>query len=208
MLLWLQRECECMPAYIQGDVPITCFHSEHRSVARPTVVTTSKTATRGRPRKAIAENYLQKAFAPCQRLTIQTLAQALGVHRNMLHKHIQYHRISKKFTPISNTELDAILCAYKQHKPTSGLRYAMGFLRAASLRIQRECICQSLLRVDGLGQVLHQHKAIRRRKYTVPRSNALWHCDGHHKLIWRGIVIHGFVDGRDRTVSLAPHFYH
>ncbi|KAI0087666.1 hypothetical protein BDY19DRAFT_892184, partial [Irpex rosettiformis] len=26
------------------------------------------------------------------------------------------------------------------------------------------------------------------------------HCDGHHKLIWWGIVLHGFIDGYCHTV--------
>ncbi|KAL4063011.1 hypothetical protein V8B97DRAFT_1843938, partial [Scleroderma yunnanense] len=28
----------------------------------------------------------------------------------------------------------------------------------------------------------------------------LWHIDGHHKLIWWGIVIHAFIDGFCQTV--------
>ncbi|KAF8871940.1 hypothetical protein CPB84DRAFT_1691779, partial [Gymnopilus junonius] len=41
---------------------------------------------------------------------------------------------------------------------------------------------------------------IKRVKYSVKGPNALWHLDGHHKLIWWGIVLHGFVDGFSRTV--------
>ena len=40
----------------------------------------------------------------------------------------------------------------------------------------------------------------RRRKYFSSSPNALWHCDGHHKLIKYGFVIHGFIDGNHRTV--------
>ncbi|KZT03415.1 uncharacterized protein LAESUDRAFT_659772, partial [Laetiporus sulphureus 93-53] len=38
-------------------------------------------------------------------------------------------------------------------------------------------------------------------KYKFLRLNALWHCDGHHKLIHWEIVIHGFIDGFCHTVS-------
>ncbi|KAE9382610.1 hypothetical protein BT96DRAFT_778281, partial [Gymnopus androsaceus JB14] len=34
----------------------------------------------------------------------------------------------------------------------------------------------------------------------VSRPNALWHIDGHHKLIMWGFVIHGVVDGYSRIV--------
>ncbi|KAI5993213.1 hypothetical protein EDD15DRAFT_2105524, partial [Pisolithus albus] len=63
------------------------------------------------------------------------------------------------------------------------------------LRIQRRHISASLHRVDPLGRILRRHTATRRRKYHVSRPNALWHMDGHHKLIHWGIVIHGIVDG-------------
>ncbi|KAF8835009.1 hypothetical protein BDN67DRAFT_913766, partial [Paxillus ammoniavirescens] len=39
--------------------------------------------------------------------------------------------------------------------------------------------------------------------YSVPRSNYLWHIDGHHKLIWWGIVIHGMIDGFCQTVDVS-----
>ncbi|KAJ7020133.1 hypothetical protein C8F04DRAFT_889062, partial [Mycena alexandri] len=68
------------------------------------------------------------------------------------------------------------------------------------VRVQKERVRYSLKCVDGLGQALRTRLAIKRRRYTVPRPNYLWHCDGHHKLIWWGIVIHGFIDGFCRTV--------
>ncbi|XP_065124067.1 uncharacterized protein [Paramisgurnus dabryanus] len=43
-------------------------------------------------------------------------------------------------------------------------------------------------------------RTIRRRQYTVPCPNAMWHIDGNHKLIrWR-LVIHGGIDGFSRLV--------
>ncbi|KZT20999.1 hypothetical protein NEOLEDRAFT_1074412 [Neolentinus lepideus HHB14362 ss-1] len=59
----------------------------------------------------------------------------------------------------------------------------------------------SLHRVDSLGQTLRRRQKIQWKKYSVPRPNYLWHCDDHHKLIWWGIVIHGFIDGYCHTVS-------
>ncbi|KAI6154715.1 hypothetical protein BKA82DRAFT_3929111, partial [Pisolithus tinctorius] len=56
-------------------------------------------------------------------------------------------------------------------------------------------VIQSLRRIDQLGQALRDRRTKTRRKYHVKRPNALWHIDGHHKLIWWGIVIHRFIDG-------------
>ena len=82
----------------------------------------------------------------------------------------------------------------------------MGHLRAIhSLRIQRQRVVDSINRVDKLGQGLRQSvgKKRQRRNYTVPRPNALWHIDGHHKLIAWGIVIHGVADGYTRKVRIC-----
>ncbi|KAG1885423.1 hypothetical protein F4604DRAFT_1502278, partial [Suillus subluteus] len=63
------------------------------------------------------------------------------------------------------------------------------------LRVQHRWVVESLRRVDRLGQVLRNRRVKRRHKYHVKRPNALWHVDGHHKLIRWGIVIHSFIDG-------------
>jgi hypothetical protein len=77
----------------------------------------------------------------------------------------------------------------------------MGFLRMHGLRIQRHRVVVSLRKVDNLGLALRRRTIIKRRVYAVGRPNALWHLDGHHKMIRWGIVVHGFVDGFCRTVS-------
>ncbi|KAI6003081.1 hypothetical protein EDD15DRAFT_2157345 [Pisolithus albus] len=68
-------------------------------------------------------------------------------------------------------------------------------MRARGVRVQYHRIIQSLRRIDRIGQVLRDHRVKARCKYHVKRPNALWHIDGHHKLIRWGIVIHGFIDG-------------
>ncbi|KAJ7195167.1 hypothetical protein B0H12DRAFT_998489, partial [Mycena haematopus] len=61
--------------------------------------------------------------------------------------------------------------------------------------IQKRRVYSSIRRVDGLGQRLRQRHIIKRKNYKVLRPHAVWHVDGHHKLILWGIVIHGFIDG-------------
>ena len=102
---------------------------------------------------------------------------------------------------ISDADLDTLVRTFKVQKPESGLRYIIGFLRNRGLRVQRRRVIASARRVDRLGRALRERKAIKRRRYQVKRPNALWHVDGHHKLIRWGIVIHGFIDGFCRTVS-------
>jgi hypothetical protein len=66
-----------------------------------------------------------------------------------------------------------------------------------SLRIQCQCVIDSLNRVDKLDQGMWESvgKKKLQQNYTVPRPNALWHINGNHKLIAWGIVLHGIADG-------------
>jgi hypothetical protein len=107
-------------------------------------------------------------------------------------------------TEISDAHLDVVVKAYKEKRPSAGIRYIQGFLLQHHVRVPRQRVASSIKRVDGLGQVLVRRDAIRRRQYTSSRPNALWHLDGHHKLILWGFVIHGIVDGYCRSVS--PYF--
>jgi hypothetical protein len=107
-----------------------------------------------------------------------------------------------KFSSISDMDLDAIVKDFKLKHPSTGLRYLRGRLFLLNIRVQKKRIVDSVTRVDGLNKVLRQHTTINRREYHSPRPNALWHVDGHHKLILWGIVIHGITDGFDRTVSI------
>lgn len=155
----------------------------------------------GRPRKDIDAAYLAEATASGRNIKRTTLAAALGVHRHTLRKRLQELGLNTKFDTLTDDELDVLTRQFKAKKPTSGLRYLRGNLRKHGVRMQKERVRHSLKRVDGLGQALRTRLAIKRRRYTVPHPNYLWHCDGHHKLIWWGVVIHGFIDGYCRTVS-------
>lgn len=159
------------------------------------------TGNAGRPEKNIDSAFLAEALSAKRNISLKALAKSLRIHRNTLRQKIKACGLSKEFNSLSNADLDTLIKNFKATKPNSGHRYAMGYLRQGGFQVQKKRVAHSLRRVDGLGQILRKHKAIRRRTYTVPRPNHLWHCDGHHKLIWWGIVIHGFIDGYCRTVS-------
>ncbi|KAK7005481.1 hypothetical protein R3P38DRAFT_3604766 [Favolaschia claudopus] len=174
---------------------------ECASAAASDTILCSWSPNRGRPAKHIDPAYLQEATSANRNIKLNTLADALNVHRHTLRKRMRELGLAKRFDDIDDHDLDNITRQYKVKKPTSGLRYLRGHFRRHGLRIQRERARHSLKRVDALGQALRSHLTINRRRYKVPRPNYLWHCDGHHKLIWWGIVIHGFVDGYCRTIT-------
>lgn len=179
-------------------------HNHHRgesNVDIPQPVATLHTGRPGRPRKIINLNYLKEAVSSSRQIKFTELADVLGVHRNTLRLCMKRHGIERKYTQISNVDLDNLIAQFKNRRPDSGIRYIVGFLRRRGLRVQHRRVVHALHRVDRLGQVLRDRQVKRRRKYCVKRPNALWHLDGHHKLIRWGIVIHGVIDGYCRTVG-------
>lgn len=142
-----------------------------------------------------------EATRPSRNLALTTLAKSLGVHRNTVQSYLKEYGISRKFSDVPDGDLDTLVRSFRDKYPESGLRYLRGYVRSHGLRIQRRRVITSSHRVDGLGCLLRrQSRRIQRRQYHVSRPNALWHIDGHYKLIHWGIVIHGCADGYSRTV--------
>jgi hypothetical protein len=83
-------------------------------------------------------------------------------------------------------------------------------MRGNGLKIQRYRIVQSLHSIDQIGVHLWQRQQRKAKvawqTYKVSRPNALWHMDGHHRLIRWGFVIHGIVDGYSRKVCYLNAF--
>ena len=174
--------------------------SEGMSITIIHPVTTEQHPQRGRPSKFIDEAYLREAAHPSRKISKTRLARTLGIHRNTLKKELDRLGVHFEYSTIEDTNLDVLVKAYKVKKPGAGFRYVCGHLRSLGLRIQRQRVLDTLERVDRVGRLIRRRGVIRRRKYSSSRPNALWHCDGHHKLIKYGFVIHGFIDGNCRTV--------
>ncbi|KAF8823653.1 hypothetical protein HHX47_DHR9000419 [Lentinula edodes] len=103
-------------------------------------------------------------------------------------------------THISNEQLDSLLGRLHIHFHRAGIRMLDGMLCRLNIMVPFERIRQSLVRIDPIHRVFDRIR-IRRRGYSVPGPNSLWHHDGHHRLIRWGIVIHGFIDGYSRLIT-------
>jgi hypothetical protein len=176
------------------------FHSGETNVNIPQPVRIVKTSLRGRPRKIVDLDYLHEAISNTCQIKFTKLAGVLGIHRNTLHLHMKCHSIERKYSQLSNADLDDLITEFKKWRPESGICYIVGFLRWHGICIQHRRIVQSLHQINSLGQVLHNRQVKHRRQYRVKRPNSLWHLNGHHKLSKWGIVIHGVIDGFCRTV--------
>lgn len=180
-------------------------YRDNLKVAHPDIVQEVHTGRRGRPKKVISEAFLKEAFAPNRRINQSGLARKLKMCRHTVRKNRIGYGIKNEYSKISDHELDHLVKQYKGPKPKNGWRYVSGFLSSRGFKVQARRIQKSLKRVDCLGVALRVRRGVERKVYSTKRPNALWHCDGHHKLIRWGIVIHGFIDGYCRTVSWS-HF--
>ena len=80
---------------------------------------------------------------------------------------------------ISDAELDAVITELRSHFQRAGITMLDGMLRYLGQQVPRERIRQALLRLDPVHRVFERIR-IRRRVYSVPGPNALWHHDGQH----------------------------
>lgn len=80
---------------------------------------------------------------------------------------------------ISDEELDNFIARLRAHYRRAGISMLNGMLRRLGLRVTRERIRASLMRVDPVQRVF-QRIRIRRRVYSVAGPMALWHHDGQH----------------------------
>ncbi|KAJ7631611.1 hypothetical protein DFH06DRAFT_1004926 [Mycena polygramma] len=82
---------------------------------------------------------------------------------------------------LSDDELDLLLLRLRSHFRRAGLGMLDGMLRRLGHRVPRERVRQSLLRIDPVRRIFERIR-IRRRVYSVPGPNSLWHHDGQH--VW------------------------
>ena len=103
------------------------------------------------------------------------------------------------FSTIADDELDEVLRKIKEDHPTAGEVMVSGHLTSRGIRVQRRRLRESLRRVDGINE--RRLQAIRRRTYSVPCPNYVWHLHGTHKLIKWKFVVHAGIDGYSRLIT-------
>ena len=137
-------------------------------------------------------------------MPMKDIAELLGVSRQTLYNKIQVSgnpSAYATYTSITDRDLDHIVARIKRHHPNNGEVMLAGYLTSEGVRVPRKRLRASIHRVDPAGTEDHRHPAVRRRVYTVPCPNYIWHIDGNHKLIrWR-FVVHGGIDGYSRMIT-------
>lgn len=190
--------------------PSICIHlaqkcdysSQKTQFIVPQLVKVVREGRRGRPRKWIDPNWLIEAVDPRRRLTKQTLASCLGVDKKTLKRIMEEFGLSIDYSRVTEQRLHELAGQFKIMRPSQGYRMFEAWLFAMGICLPIHQIRKAMDPVDRALRKPGQRKG--RGAYEVEGSNTLWHLDGHHKLIrWR-FVIHGIIDGFDRTVSSFP----
>uniref|UniRef100_A0A3Q3EV71 Integrase catalytic domain-containing protein n=1 Tax=Labrus bergylta TaxID=56723 RepID=A0A3Q3EV71_9LABR len=129
------------------------------------------------------------------------IAERFGVSKRTVRRHMKHSGLRKTdlYTPVADEELDCIVSEVHRSHPNTGYKLMRGHLNARGVHVPSE-LRESLHRVDAEEVYMRRLRlhVIRRRQYSVPGPNSLWHIDGHHKLI--RFVVHGGVDGFSRLV--------
>lgn len=130
------------------------------------------------------------------------IAQVIGISRSTLYRRLEEEGVptSVWYTQMSDVDLDRVIQQLKRDHPNDGERLIRGRLIGQGIHVPRTRTRASIHRIDPINTQLRRSVTVRRRVYYAAGPNAVWHIDGHHKLIrWR-FVIHGGIDGYSRTI--------
>jgi hypothetical protein len=93
--------------------------------------------------------------------------------------YVQANSYTTPSSDITDADLDEQIIEIRRHFPLAGVTMLHGTLQSRQLYIPRRRIQEALLRIDPVRRVFGR-QIIRRRKYSVPGPNSLWHHDGQH----------------------------
>ena len=106
------------------------------------------------------------------------------------------------YSKIADDELERIIEESRQSQGISvGRSMVLGYLTSQGLKVQHSRVTETLRKIDPVNSKIRWASLVRRRKYSVPAPNCLWHIDGHHSLINWKFVIHGGIDGFSRLIT-------
>ena len=143
----------------------SALYRDNASIAQVPSVRTVQTGRPGHPRKILSEPILREMFRPGRNINITQAARALNVHRHTVKHYLQSYRIQKKkYSVLSDEELDTLVEEFKKNRPTTGLSYLQGHILQHGWRIQRDRLLAAISRVDSVQTVLRKNSTIKRRK--------------------------------------------
>ena len=91
-------------------------------------------------------------------------------------RRVEYGLLEEPSHSISDEDLISLIRQIQQDMPYSGVQMICGSLRSRGLNVSRERIRSTLRAIDPLGGARRWPAGLtRRRPYSVPAPNSLWH---------------------------------
>lgn len=135
----------------------------------------------GRPKKVIPKEQLLNLLK--LKIPITDISKQYGVSRLVVYNAIRQHGIDyERFTNHTTREIESAVRSISEAHPNSGEVMIQGHLETRGEHVQRNKIRRAIHSVDPEGVDKRKQAPIKRRVYSVPSPNFLWHVDGNHKL--------------------------
>jgi hypothetical protein len=128
------------------------------------------------------------------------LAEDLNVDRTTLYRRTRNTINQDRFTRLTEEEIIKLVTDCHKSLPNAGYRMIVGLILSKHIYLRKEQVRKILAQIDPIGTAARKKHRLKRRVYSVPCANSLWHLDGNHKLIPWKFVIHGCIDGFSRFI--------
>ena len=129
------------------------------------------------------------------------IAKKLKISRSSLLRWRNLVNWNDTYVEIDDNELDVFVQNVLNRHPRTGEKQMSAQLVSEGYKVSRDRVRNSLQRVNPGAVQMRKVRRLRRRQYSVPGPNYLWHLDGHHKLGVFNIVTHACIDGYSHVVT-------
>ena len=101
----------------------------------------------------------------------------------------------KRYSTKTDEELKKLIRQINIDFPNSGIGEVVAHLKRQNppVLLQRERYQQLLSEVDPVGSAVRWAQTIKRRQYSVPTPNSLWHIDSNHALVRYSLKLSDFI---------------
>ncbi len=130
---------------------------------------------RGRPSFDISRDQLVYLYSLC--FTWTEIATLLGISRMTIYRRrCDFNMLTLNTSTLTDAELRELIRNWKLEMPAIGETLVVGRLHASGVFVTRERVRCAIRSVDPLNTSLRSpHGLTRRRPYSVPAPNSLWH---------------------------------
>ncbi|KIK32243.1 hypothetical protein CY34DRAFT_39812, partial [Suillus luteus UH-Slu-Lm8-n1] len=111
-------------AHLLGNISVLLLSFQHNlqnrmddNVVIPEPVALLHTGRPGCPKKLIDVEFLTEAVSTSRQIKLTELSEMLGVHRNTLRRYMKCYGVERKYSNLTNVDLDCLVTEFKKERP-------------------------------------------------------------------------------------------